>query len=244
MSEPRKDSERLLRAVVTGELAESDPRVQALLETDPEQRARLSELQELQGRVDTAARFEQEILDDAEQRSSAPGLDRVRATLEREFDSQRDTSGPRSPRSLPREPTQHHPAQRVLFATLGVVLVTIVLVPLLDSPEDSSTSDDTELSLQADEFTSMTAGGPTPEASTFRWSFPLVGDGSFRLLAEDEGESGWTIRSPDLLEPDWSPDPETLSTWPSQIRWRVIALDADRVPMARSDWQHWDRSSD
>ena len=241
MSEHWKEREDLLAAVLAGELSEEDRRLQELIAQDPEL---YEELKDVASRLESCGSIARQILAEAASRTTAPGSERVEATLRAEIQR---TAGPArsAPPSPPRRPSAAAPWLVAAAAVLAAVWLAFTFTGRRDVP--ASGGHDVELGgLPIDE---LAPAGKVERIGEFRWRCPLPNDGFFELQIDDArreftGEANLLERIPGLIEPRWTPDEQRVAGWPAKIRWRVRALDGSRAEIGRSDWVEVERSSE
>ncbi|MEQ8765709.1 MAG: hypothetical protein RL885_17425 [Planctomycetota bacterium] len=219
----RLNDEALLAALLTGETSEDEPEVKERLNRNPELASRWREFRGVVDSLERSADVQQEILAEARRGEDAPGLERVAAM--------RAEKSPSQPRSLgsPARPRWLSPALWVAAAVVVAALAYWLGTRSGDQPGRLP-----ERSIGT-EITGLSPSGSGASFERFTWTYPAQPGSEYRVLIRDAESRDELPGSYRLSVPEWKPDPETISTWPQQIDWRVEVW-TEGIRVARSDW--------
>ncbi len=224
--------EARLHALVVGDLSEDDPLLQGLLAGCSECREHLDELRAVTGLLDEVMGEERRSLAEVGGNGTAPGSDRVAATLRvlAARSSAQAHEGPAMPPSgAERAPSARaKPAMfglRVAAAAAAVVatgwVVRLLLPTSPQAPSDLTLGDDQDLEL-------LEPVGQVPRYEVFRWSRgrgPYVRYTLSIWNAEGSATQGPVLSLQLRDARHWTPSPEEQESLPASIRWQVEALD-------------------
>lgn len=225
-----RDTDELLRRILTGELSELDSEVEAALAADPELSLRLEALRETQGQLDAQATRER-VLEEARAEAWAEGEERVGETLS-EFLLQTElasaavaetgTPGSSAPTATRRRPLGW------LGAFLAVAAAIMIVDRLLVSEVDPGLATERQVYL-GEELPGAMPAGEVDGYAPFRWSYELAPGDSFELAVYDdtaEATSAPLVRVSRLTGNSWE-SPAESSEWPDAIRWTLDLVRPD-----------------
>lgn len=210
MSGPNEEFDDLLRRLVTGELDPASSEGRAALERHPKLLEAHEESMETLALLDAAGEYARGLARDVEERESAPGDERVEATLRGEV----------SRRGRPGRPRLARPMAWAAAALL-LVMAGFALWPSGDGSGGTR--------MLGGGITGMEPSGAGAVFESFHWEYALPAGGWFEVTVYAE-DGAQLERSGELTEPAWPVGAATSATWPDRIRWEVRAFDAGGRP--------------
>ncbi len=228
------DQERLLAAVLAGEIDASAEDVRAA-QQDPEFRLALRALTETAALVDAAASAEAQALEGARAGSAAPGGDRVHAVLRAAAASSGSRLGPADPPAVAGAlaARRREIAPRLFVGlSVAVALFLAYLVSPFNDGGTAATSAGTTPLLGSELVACLHPLGPVAAFDELRWRRPE--GGWVTLIVRARSDERELLRLERRRVNSWS-DPNAVRSWPDAIRWSVRAYDATGAFIAAAE---------
>lgn len=214
MSDASEHRHELLERVLTGELPEDAPEILELIGREPSIREELERLIMMRNTIAEAARYEDEILAEADALEGAPGEDTVAAFVEARMDERAGQAG--------------RPRRRRLAVALAVAASLMLLLWLREPGRVEVPGGGSSVELGGSGVELLGPEGVVPRTGLrFEWTLEEGDLREFQVVIRGTGiqsprKPGWTV---------WIP--EDTSTWPERFEWELIAFDGsgqeDRV---------------
>lgn len=200
-----REQEDLLIAVMAGDLAPEDARVQAACARDPQFAQRLAELREIEHRLSA---------------SMPAGLERLPPIEgeERILRGFREVVEPPQNRKL---------ALRLApWLAVAALVLGIFWLGTRFSRDENPTRGPITLS---DAPAGYAPVGEVAAFEDFRWPDALPSGGSYELRIFDARSGRLLTSVEEWAEPFWKPSAEELAAWPRSIRWELSVRDSSRA---------------
>ena len=208
MSDASEHRHELLERVLTGDLPEDAPEVLELIRREPSIREELEHLIMMRNTIAEAARYEDEILAEANALEGAPGEDAVAAYVEARMDE--------------RAGGAVRPRRRRLAVALAVAASVVTLLLWLRQPgsEGVVPGGGSSVELGGSSVELLGPEGEVPRNGLrFEWTLEEGDLREFQVFILGTGIK--CPRQPGLTV--WIP--EDTSTWPERFEWELIAYD-------------------
>lgn len=207
--------EELLERFAAGERSLEDPEITRRRKECPEFRARIQDMIVSKNELDQLSEFRQRVVEKS-QDLSVPGAE-SRAHLIREQLSELGSAAPSRPIGFGRR-------IGAMAAALAFLTAGAWLAGLFDLREDTTMGTGFELHRPQGAVTAF---------DEFVWSYKDAGPGwYFRVVVDPEGGERFETLDP-LYESEWTPGPETTSSW-KRIQWQVVVYDAQGAVIGES----------
>ena len=215
--------ERIVRGVLTGDLDAEDADIAELLRSCETCRNELSDLRELVSHLDRAAAREKETLRAAKALEAAPGAELVEPVLRDLLpeDARPAQVRPAIAGVAPR--LRRGPVLAGALAAAALVLAALQLPGLLAPAGEPPARE--ELMMGA-AIEVLEPRAPRESLVSFRWRPALTPGGWYvvRVWAANEDNGVLPrVTSPQLRDPEWTPEPDDLERIPQRFRWVVTS---------------------
>jgi hypothetical protein len=246
LSTERDDA--LFRALVEGEIAESSAEVREMFARDPQREHEWEETKELLAALDESRRARQEVLDHATKLAKAPGSDRaeqalraamLRAAPARAADEHNvgdHLSDPQHAHASSRRQAAPMARAWVWVAAAAVMLLVLVWRPW--KPQDGV--DHGAMLLGSQKIQTKTTFDAATGAPCFEWIAEVAPGSTFTIIIDgrESNSESWRplIEQKSVSLDKWCPPKDAVASWPSRIRWRVVAMEPSALGQLPSDW--------